>query len=224
MFIVNDISYAYRKAKVLNHVSMEIHGGDCVALVGVNGCGKTTLLSICAGARKAKSGEVKVFGKSLPRGTKERLQHIGYVPQENPLIPDLTVRQNLKLWYAGNSKEFQKELESGFLSALDLSSFLDKRCDALSGGMKKRVSIGLALQNHPAILILDEPGAALDLICKEDIRHFLELYLKAGGTILITTHEEDELALCNRMYTLRKGMIEEVDPKIRGEELLGKIR
>ena len=74
------------------------------------------------------------------------------------------------------------------------------------------------------MLILDEPSASLDLVCKEEIKSFLTLYLKAGGTILITTHDEDELSLCNRMFLLNKGSICEREASLRGSELLGLLR
>ena len=148
---------------------------------------------------------------------------VGYVPQDNPLFEELTVRDNLRLWYSESPYSMEKDLSSGLLSVLKLSEMLSLRVSRLSGGMKKRVSIGCALAAHPPILILDEPSAALDLICKEDIRRYLTMYLKQKGTILITTHEEAELDLCNRLYILKKGKLAERDPKLRGAALLQEL-
>ncbi len=217
------ISFSYRKKKILRSVSLEIRQGDCIGFLGANGCGKSTLLSLIAGVRRPKSGRILYDGK--PLGNKLAASGIlGYVPQDNPLIPDLSVRDNLKLWYRGTGEQFHRELSEGFLHLLGISDFLHMPAAKLSGGMKKRVSIGMALQNHPGILILDEPSAALDLPCKADIRSYLSVYLQNGGTVLITTHEETELVLCNRLYLLYDGQLHQTDTTLRGEQLLALIQ
>ena len=90
----------------------------------------------------------------------------------------------------------------------------------LSGGMKKRVSIGCALAGRPPVLILDEPDAALDLLGKADIRSYLVMYREIGGTILLATHEEVDLDICDRVYVLKGGICKEIDREVRGEKLL----
>jgi ABC-type multidrug transport system ATPase subunit len=143
----------------------------------------------------------------------------GYVPQENPLIPELTVYDNLRLWYP-DKKQLQQELAQGFLSLLGIAEYLTKTVNKLSGGMKKRVSIGIAMAGLPPVLLLDEPSAALDLICKEDIRKYLKAYLKRKGTVVLTTHEESELDLCDKLYVLKDGKLFEIDRTLRGAELV----
>ncbi|MCM1538046.1 MAG: ABC transporter ATP-binding protein [bacterium] len=223
MISIEDISFSYRKKNILRSVSLEIRQGDCIGFLGANGCGKSTLLSLIAGVRTPKSGRILFDGKPLNTALKQS-GAIGYVPQDNPLIPDLSVRDNLKLWYHGDHAQFQKELSEGFLHLLGVSDFLHMPAAKLSGGMKKRVSIGMALQNHPRVLILDEPSAALDLPCKADIRSYLSVYLQNGGTILITTHEETELVLCSRLYLLYDGQLHQTEPTMRGEQLLALIQ
>jgi ABC-type multidrug transport system ATPase subunit len=86
--------------------------------------------------------------------------------------------------------------------------------------MKRRVSIGIAMAGQPPVLLMDEPGAALDLVCKEDIRKYLRLYLQRKGTVVLTTHEESELDLCDKLYVLKSGKLFEVEKTLRGEQLV----
>ena len=131
---------------------------------------------------------------------------IGYVPQDNPLFPELTVKDNLLLWY-GKREALQKELECGVTEKLGLNELLKKRVDTLSGGMQRRVCIGCAMAGNPRILIMDEPGAALDLECKEILYAWLAEYRKAGGTILMSSHEKSEWEMGDNIYMLRDGKL-----------------
>ncbi len=224
MLTIRDLSFSYRHRNIINHIDLDVHQGDCIGIIGANGCGKSTLLSLIAGARKSDGGTVSFHGAALPSDPMKRITRIGYVPQDNPLIPDLSVRDNLFMWFQGDRAMFRSELQSGFLNLLNIPDFISMPVSKLSGGMKKRVSLGLALQNHPALLILDEPSAALDLVCKADIRHYLATYLSGGGTVLITTHEESELSLCNRLLLLKQGLLYPVDPATRGDDLIQLIK
>lgn len=228
MIAVTDIVSSYGRKQILKGVSFTARKGECIGIVGANGCGKTTLLSVLAGTLKPKSGTViydgqtawSVAGTGRMRCDSEVVRKMtGYVPQENPLIPELTVYDNLRLWYP-DKHMLQQELEQGFLNLLGIGEFSAKRVNKLSGGMKKRVSIGIAMAGMPPILLLDEPGAALDMICKEDIRTYLQMYLEHKGTVIITTHEESELALCNKIYVMKNGVLSQADSRLRGEALV----
>ena len=215
MFCASNLSYAYGRNRVLQNVSLKASPGDCVGIIGANGCGKTTLLSILAGAVRCRQGVIEIDGQKLDRRQLFRL-YTGYVPQECPLFPELTVYDNLRLW-TENSRDLKRILTEGPLMILDLAPMLQKRVRQLSGGMKKRVRIGCAMLADPPIL--DEPGAALDLVCKEAIRTYLEAYRNSGGIIFLATHENQELSLCNRLYVLKNGVLYPVSHKLRGEEL-----
>lgn len=228
MISVKDITSAYGRKAVLRGASFEAERGECIGIVGANGCGKSTLLSILAGTLKPKSGEVCYYGQAAWQMTragktccnKEVIRKMtGYVPQENPLLPELTVYDNLRLWYT-DSKCLKQELEQGFLHLLGVQEFVTGQVSKLSGGMKKRVSIGIAMSGMPPVLLMDEPSAALDLICKEDIRKYLEVYLQRKGTVVITTHEESELALCNKLYVMKDGKLQQIDRSLRGADLV----
>ena len=194
---IKNICKHFRKAEILKDVSLKTESGNCIGILGSNGTGKSTLLSILAGVQTPDRGEF------LLDGEKPAPAQIGYVPQGTPLMEELTARDNLLLWYSREAME--KELKEGFLQLLGIEEFLHKQVRKLSGGMKKRLSIGCAMAQHPPVVLLDEPTAALDLICKEQIRTYLQSYKESGGILLLTTHDPEELALCDNTYILKDG-------------------
>lgn len=208
---VNHIHKKYRLGgkRVLNDISFEGTSGECIGILGANGCGKTTLLSILSGIRKPDGGEFLVDGCNLMKHSAKFNQLIGYVPQGNPLMEELTAKDNLRLWYCDSILNMKEELENGVLKMLGISDFLNVQVSRMSGGMKKRLSIGCAVANNPQILILDEPGASLDLVCKNHIASYLKEFKKKGGIILLATHEEREIDLCDRIYIMKDGMLQE---------------
>ena len=94
------------------------------------------------------------------------------------------------------------------LAALGIGEFVKMPVYKLSGGMKKRLSIGCAMAGHPQILLMDEPGAALDLVCKLQIQRYLQQFQQSGGVVILTTHDVQELEGCDRLYTLKNGVLE----------------
>lgn len=146
-----------------------------------------------------------------------------YVPQENPLIPELSARDNFALWYKGDKKRMEEDLRQGVAAALGLPGFLSIPAGKLSGGQKKRLSIASALSNHASVLIMDEPGAALDLAAKEEILHYIDGFVKSGKTVILTSHELPELNMCQKLYILRDGVLTQADSGIKPEELIGRF-
>jgi ABC-2 type transport system ATP-binding protein len=190
-------SFRRGRKQVLSDVNLTAFRGECIGILGANGCGKSTLLSILAGIQKPDSGSIQI---AVPQA-----HPIGYVPQECPLMEELNALDNLKLWYCNSPLSLSEELANGFLAMLGIPDFLTTPVKNMSGGMKKRLSIGCAIAQKPEILLLDEPGAALDLICKERIEVYLKNFKKQGNTILLATHEEREIALCDRLFLLTNG-------------------
>ncbi|NBH73657.1 ABC transporter ATP-binding protein [Clostridiaceae bacterium] len=220
MLEVTGLCKSYKAHKVLSEVSLTAAPGDCVGIVGSNGCGKTTFLSILAGAVRADKGSIRFHGREAVGHAKVFYEEAAYVPQENPLIEELSVRDNLSLWYKGSRTRMEEDLESGPAAMLGIREMLKKSVSTLSGGMKKRLSIACALSNHASVLILDEPGAALDLECKADIRRYLEKYRENGGSILLTSHELPELSLCTVMYVLKEGRLRQIENRLGERELI----
>lgn len=224
MIEVKNINKKYGRSIILDNISFEINKGDCVGILGGNGAGKSTLLSILAGTIKANSGEFIINGKNALKDNKIIRELIGYCPQDNPLIEELTVLDNLKLWYCNSVVGLDEELENGVLNRLDVHKMLRKNVKALSGGMKKRLSLSIALANHPPILILDEPGTALDLACKKDINDYIKHYLSLGGTVIISTHDEAEIRLCNKLFIMNNGSLKIINPDTSIDEVTSIIK
>lgn len=199
------IRKSYKNKKVLEDVSLTAKGGSCVGILGGNGCGKSTLLSVLAGVLKADGGSFLYCGKDMFKNFAGKASLLGYVPQGNPLIEELNAWDNLRMWY--DKDTIRRELSDGVLAMLGLGEFLKVPVRKMSGGMKKRLSIGCAVAARPKLLLLDEPSAALDIICKEQIYQYLGKFKEEGGIILLTTHDVQELELCNQCYILKQGRL-----------------
>ena len=221
---IKDIKKSYRSAQILNKVCIEAGEGSMTCILGKNGCGKSTLLSILAGVVRADSGSFLYEQQPEPaidlfRRRLDASRLIGYVPQSTPLLEELSALDNLRLWYTGGKDVLRQELEEGVLKDLDIDRFLHKNVRTLSGGMKKRLSIGCAIAHHLRILLLDEPGAALDLIAKEQIVNWLKHFCSQGGIVLLASHELGEIENCSRAYILKNGMAELVDHRVDSTRL-----
>lgn len=203
MIEVKNVVEHYKKKKVLQDISFQAKQGECVAIVGRNGCGKSTLLQIMAGVLKADSGEIRYYGQKA-QGKAFR-KFCGYVPQENPLMEELTVLDNLKLWGAVKSGETE-----AIIKQFHLADILKMPVAKLSGGMKRRLAIACACFNWPPVLLLDEPTTALDLYYKENIHEFLAQYRKLNGIILMTTHDEEEIQNADRCLIMTEGRMKEL--------------
>lgn len=209
-FYAEHIQKSYGKREILKDISFTIQSGNCIGIIGVNGCGKSTLLSVLSGILKADGGQIRIDDAKAEPAMQHR---IGLVPQENPLIPDLSVKDNLKLWYR-DSNTLEKNLQ-----LLDIAPFYKRQVRKLSGGQKKRVSIAISMASNPQLLLLDEPGAALDIPCKHQIRTFLKSYMAEGNSVILTTHEEADLDLCTQLYLLKDGILLPQPANLRGEAL-----
>ena len=131
MIEVTQIRKSYGKKKVLSDITFQIKPGECVAIAGKNGCGKSTLMQIMAGNLKADAGKLCYFGENISYRSSAFHRLCGYVPQENPLLEELTVQDNLKLW-GGSGNAYMKELIRQF----QLEDLLKTEVRKLSGGMK----------------------------------------------------------------------------------------
>lgn len=202
---IKQIRKKYRKNEVLSQVSFEAETGMCVGILGSNGSGKTTLLTVLAGVQKPDSGAFWRDGENLFEKPKLLAKLTGYVPQGTPLLEELNAWDNLRLWY--DKETLERELSEGVLAMLGIPDFIKVRVSKMSGGMKKRLSIGCAVAHLPEILLLDEPSAALDLVCKERIAAYFRQHKEKGGILILATHDVREMELCDKWYILKDGML-----------------
>ncbi len=204
-----NIRKSYGKKEVLRGVSLPLERGQSIALAGANGSGKSTLLRLLAGVIPSGGGQFYWQGADLMRERALSRKVVAYVPQGTPLIDELSARDNLRLWYDKAAMEWS--LEDGMLRQLGVGDFLSTAAGKLSGGMRKRLSIGCAMSGRPEILLLDEPTAALDLPCKQTLLDAFALFRQQGGLILMATHDPLELASCDRVYLLSAGTLSPYD-------------
>ena len=208
MIAVSQVKKKFGRKQILRDISFQVKCGECVAVVGRNGCGKSTLLQIMAGILKADEGSIRYFGQDTGKGKKVFRKYCGYVPQENPLMEDLTVKDNLSLWGAGRNAASEKVIEQ-----FGLGEIMHMPVENLSGGMKRRLSIACALLEWPPVLLLDEPTTALDIYYQENVRQWMGQYREMNGIIVMTTHDEKEILAADRCLIMKDGVMTELEGK-----------
>ncbi|MCX6223012.1 MAG: ABC transporter ATP-binding protein [Bacteroidia bacterium] len=208
--IVN-LSKSYGKIGALWNMSLEVPEGTIYGLVGPNGSGKTTLIKALVGAVRPNSGYAKVLGLD-PLIDKWKLRkQIGYMPQSPALYDDLSARDNILFFgKAQDVPDLQKKVDE-ILSFAELTSRANDAVRTFSGGMKKRVSLCCALIHNPKIIFLDEPTAAVDPHLKMQSWILFRKLAQSGVTIFVSTHQMDEVMLCDKVTILRNGEILAVD-------------
>ncbi|AYA99983.1 ATP-binding cassette domain-containing protein [Lachnoanaerobaculum umeaense] len=195
------IKKKYGRKEILRGIDLTIPFSSCIGILGGNGSGKTTLLSILAGIISADEGSFICESFDLLSDAKRRRFLVGIIPQKNPLIEELSCYDNLKLWHG------RKYLDMDMVKKLGVTNFLNKRVSELSEGMKKRLAIACAVSRHSKILLMDEPSAALDIVAKDVIYNYIREFVSDGGIVILVTHDEGELKLCDRQYILKDGIL-----------------
>lgn len=188
--IVENLRKSYGSAEVLAGVDLRVAAGEIVALLGPNGAGKTTLVSIVAALLKPDSGRVLVNGIDPRAHPRQARRYLGIAPQETGLYMVLTARENLR--FAGELGGLGKlEIERRTLAVaqiFELSPFLDRRVDGLSGGEKRRLHTAMALMHDPPLLLLDEPTVGMDVETRARLLQAIGELASAGSAVLYSTH------------------------------------
>jgi len=210
---LDGITHRYGAMLAVDNVTLEIRGGELVALLGPSGCGKTTLLRVIAGFIQQDNGKVVIGDRpidTLPPNRRE----IGIVFQNYALFPHMTVAQNIAYGLAarGESREVQDERVREMLAIVQMAAFAERKPSQLSGGQQQRVALARALAMRPRILLLDEPFAALDKNLRLDMQiEIKRLQRQFGLTAIMVTHDQDEaMAIADRIAVMRGGRIEQL--------------
>lgn len=208
MLEVTHIRKIYHKRTVLDGVGFTLRPGECLGVAGHNGSGKSTLLSIVAQVTPPDAGSIACEGRNVLGDRDFMRRMVGYVPQQNALLHDLTVWETLRFWQrAYGLAEADLFAPGGPCAMLGLEKLKKKRVGTLSGGMQKRLSVALALLHSPRYLLLDEALPALDRHYRAALLDWLGVCRRAGTALLYCSHEVDELRdFCDSILVLRQGV------------------
>ena len=201
---------AYGDRQAVDGVGFSIAAGETYGLLGPNGAGKTTTISIVCGLLARDGGRVTLRGRELDTGTVDVKAEVGFVPQEIAIYPDLTAGENLRFFgklYGLSGSELDTRVDR-VLDTIGLADRGNERTDAFSGGMKRRLNIGLGMLNDPALLLLDEPTVGVDPQSRNAILDSVEALASEGMAVLYTTHYMEEAErLCDRVGILDEGTL-----------------
>lgn len=210
---LDGVSHSYGEGLAVDDVTLEVAGGELVALLGPSGCGKSTLLRIVAGFLNQSRGQVKIgdrFVDPLPPNRRE----VGIVFQNYALFPHMTVADNIAygLDARGDAKADQRRRVAEMLKTVRMEGFADRKPGQLSGGQQQRVALARALAVRPRILLLDEPFAALDKNLRLDMQiEIKRLQRQFALTAILVTHDQEEaMAIADRIAVMNKGRIEQL--------------
>ncbi len=210
----------------VDDVGFHIAAGETYGLLGPNGAGKTTTISMISGILEADAGSVTVAGKQITTRTTDGNAEIGYVPQDIAIYPDLTARENLRFFgklYGLPKTKLNVRIDE-VLEVIGLRERSDDRTEEYSGGMKRRLNIGIGLLHEPSLLILDEPTVGVDPQSRNSILESVELLGQSGTAVLYTTHYMEEAErLCDRVAIIDAGKVRAEGTRRELVELVGQL-
>src|SRR3990170_747293 len=205
-----DIVKRYGTFTAVDDISFSVTAGECFGFLGPNGAGKTTTIRMITCVSPLTAGELTVDGMDVRREPRRIKAALGVVPQDNNLDPDLSVRQNLRVYgrYFDLPPSLVEERIDESLALFQLSDRANARIASLSSGMQRRLTVARGLINAPKILVLDEPTTGLDPQARHLVWQKLRYLRSQGVTMLLTTHYMDEAAhLCDRIVIIFQGKI-----------------
>ncbi|MCS7461290.1 ABC transporter ATP-binding protein [Paenibacillus doosanensis] len=205
--LLKNVNKSFGSKQVLYDISLQISEGDILGLLGPSGSGKSTIIKLINGVDQSNSGEVYVLGEKMPKLAV--MNQIGYMAQSDALYGDLTAAENIVFFSSMYklSRSKQKQRMNEVMELVDLSAHLKKQVKHYSGGMKRRLSLAIALMHEPPILILDEPTVGIDPILKRAIWEELKKLNQQGTTLIVTTHVMDEVENCSKLGMIRDGRL-----------------
>jgi ABC-2 type transport system ATP-binding protein len=202
---IKALNQQFGKRMILQDINFSVKQGEILGLLGPSGSGKTTLIKAIVGMGIPRSGSVLVLNQTMP--SLKVVQEIGYMAQADALYEDLNAIDNLLFFGAiyGWTGSKAKRRASEILELVDLAEHSKQPIHSFSGGMKRRLSLAIALFHDPKLLILDEPTVGIDPVLRQQFWKEFDRLKSKGRTIIITTHVMDEAERCDRLGLLRDG-------------------
>ena len=210
LILARGLTKNYGDFQAVAGIDFSVAKGESFGLLGPNGAGKSTTMRIIAATSRRTAGELSILGLDPEERGPQVRAHLGVVPQQDNLDTELTVAENLYVYgrYFGLGKKYLKDKVGELLAFAQLEDKKDVKVDALSGGMKRRLTIARALVSEPDILMLDEPTTGLDPQARHILWDRLFRLKEDGVTLIITTHFMDEAEqLCDRLIVMDRGKI-----------------
>ena len=207
----HSLTFSYGTLQVLNGLSFSVREGEIFGVLGANGSGKTTLMRMMVGLLRNDGGTLTIYGESpSPR----QAAQVGYMPQLSALYQELSIRENVDFFARMYGMSDRRSRARSVEEAIDLVGLAPRSADPilnLSGGMRQRVSLAIALVHRPALLLLDEPPVGLDPDLRAVFWERFRRMTESGTTIMISSHTMDDAAHCDRLAFLRDGRVIALD-------------
>ncbi|MDT0158335.1 ABC transporter ATP-binding protein [Microbacterium sp. ARD32] len=209
--VFDDVSRTFRAGAGVSGLDLRLDAGEIVALVGLNGAGKTTLMRLALGMLRPHGGTVRVLGQDVARIAPSVWARVGSFIETPPAYPELTVRENLRM--TAILRGVDERLVEHTLKRWNLDAVADRRFRRLSLGNRQRTGLAAALQHDPDLIVLDEPGNALDPTSIIALREHLLARAASGAAVLVSSHHLDEMArIADRIVLMNAGrLIGELD-------------
>ena len=190
-------------------LSLGVPPGELYGLVGPDGAGKSTTLRMLAGLLRPDAGTARVLGHDASHGRSEAREAVGYMPQQYSLYGDLSIDENLRFFARlfGLPRALYAERRERLLHLTRLGRFADRRADALSGGMYKKLALACALLHRPKVLLLDEPTNGVDPVSRRELWDLLYEFVAEGMAVILATPYMDEAARCHRVGLIHEGTL-----------------
>lgn len=218
---------AFGSVQAVQDLSLEVRAGEIYGLLGPDGAGKTTTMRLLCGALQPDAGRVTIAGYDLARQVDEARAQLGYLPQRFSLYEELTVLENLRFFAEtrGIPRQEWYPRSMEILDFVGLAPFVHRRAGHLSGGMKQKLGLAVALVHRPRVLLLDEPTNGVDPITRQEFWQLLiRLMREEGVAILLSTPYLDEAARCSRVGLMRQGrLLVEDTPTALRQRLEGRV-
>lgn len=208
---IKNISKKFGNKQILKDINLTANSGEILCLLGPSGAGKTTLIRLITGAIEADNGEIIIDGNKLPNMTS--IRNIGFMPQSEAIYNDISGIDNLLFFgrlFGLHGKNLRERADKT-LELVNLKEDKNKLVAYYSGGMKKRLSLAIALLHEPSILILDEPTVGIDPVLRKSIWDEFEKLRSQGKTIIVSTHVMDEAEKCQKAALIYGGILIESD-------------
>lgn len=206
---IKGLKKSFGKTQAVAGITLGIAPSELFGIVGPDGAGKTSTIRMMVGLMDADQGSVDVLGERQKVGASRTREFIGYMPQQYSLYGDLSVWENMTFFgrLFGLDKRSRVKRATELLDLVGLGRFHDRRADALSGGMYKKLAVACALLHRPKLLVLDEPTNGVDPVSRRELWALLYDLVKDGRTVVVSTPDMDEASRCHRVALLNSGAV-----------------